>query len=82
MKTYSELAEGLFSDNITVSPPKADIDRAKDLLSTWNADIEWDGNSFEVDEDDWNKLKGQLSYMSGDPKWEWEENPSNWETTT
>jgi len=52
MKTYSELTEGLFSDNITVSPPKADIDRAKDLLSTWNADIEWDGNSFEVDEDD------------------------------
>ena len=61
MKTYSELTEGLFSDNITVSPPKVDIDRAKDLLSTWNADVEWDGNSFEVDEDDWNDLKKQLS---------------------
>jgi len=81
MKTYSELAEGLFSDNITVSPPKADIDRAKDLLSTWNADVEWDGNSFEVDEDDWTDLKKKLSYMSGDPKWNWKRNPSLWKIT-
>ena len=52
MKTYKELKEGLFSDNIIVSPPKNDIDRAKEYLDGMDADVEWDGDSFEVDEDD------------------------------
>ena len=70
MKTYKELKEGLFSDNIIVSPPKNDIDRAKNYLDAWDSDVEWDGDSFEVDEGDWNNLSKELSYMSGDPKWD------------
>jgi hypothetical protein len=82
MKTYSELTEGLFSDNIIVSPPKADIERVKDFLSDWKEDVEWKGKSFEIDEDDWNDLKKQLSYMSGNPKWNWHKNPSLWKVET
>jgi len=81
MISFQKFYEGIFSDTITISPPKADIDRAKKYLSVWDADVEWDGNSFEVDEDDWNKLKSELSYMSGDPKWDWEKHPSNWKIT-
>jgi hypothetical protein len=78
MKTYKELKEGLFSDNITVSPPKDDVQRAKKYLDAWDSDVEWDGNSFEVDEGDWNNLSKKLSYMSGDPKWDWTKHPSYW----
>ena len=79
MKTYKELKEGLFSDNIIVSPPKDDIDRAKSYLDAWDSDVEWDGDSFEVDEGDWtNDLSSKLSYMSGDPRWDWSKSPSKW----
>ena len=78
MKTYKELKEGLFSNDIIVSPPKDDIDRAKEYLDGMDADVEWDGDSFEVDEGDWNNLSKELSYMSGDPKWDWTKHPSYW----
>jgi hypothetical protein len=78
MKTYKELKEGLFSDNIIVSPPKDDVQRAKTYLDAWDSDVEWDGDSFEVDEGDWNNLSKELSYMAGDPKWDWTKHPSYW----
>jgi len=44
-----------------------------------DADVEWDGDSFEVDEDDWtNDISSTLSYFSGDPKWDWTKHPSYW----
>jgi hypothetical protein len=80
--SFESVQEGLFSDNIKISPPKADVDRAKMYLDAWNSDVEWDGDSFEVDEGDWtNDLSSKLSYMSGDPKWEWSKHPSNWKKT-
>jgi len=79
MKTYKELKEGLFSNDIIVSPPKDDIARAKEYLDGMDADVEWDENSFEVDEDDWtNEISSRLSYMSGDPTWDWTKHPSYW----
>ena len=83
MKTYKELKEGLFSNDIIVSPPKDDIDRAKEYLDGMDADVEWDGDSFEVDEDDWtNGISSTLSYMSGDPSWDWTKNPKYWKRET
>ena len=80
MKTYKDFNEGLFSNDIIVSPPKDDIDRAKDYLDAMDADVEWDGDSFEVDEDDWtNDISSTLSYMAGDPKWDWTKHPKYWE---
>ena len=79
MKTYKDFNEGLFSNDIIVSPPKDDIDRAKEYLDGMDADVEWDGDSFEVDEDDWtNEISSRLSYMSGDPRWDWTKHPSYW----
>jgi len=80
MKTFQDfMTEGLFSDGIIVSPPTDDIARAKEYIDGMDADVEWDGDSFEVDEDDWTNISKTLSYMSGDPKWDWTKHPKYWE---